>query len=143
MARRTQIMIVGCGMFGSSLALALSAAGHDVIVMDMQEDAFDQLGDDFDGETITGDGRSALMLQECGADRLSHLVAATGDDASNLLIAELANEILGVHHVLPLIDDDSLVEILEDMGITPICPHRICEEEFFRLTGIGRKGDAL
>ncbi len=57
-------MVVGCGMFGASLALALSASGHDVIVMDMQEDAFDQLGDDFDGETITEEARSCCKDAE-------------------------------------------------------------------------------
>ena len=42
-------------------------------------------------------------------------------------------------HVLPLVDDDALTDILDDMGIAPICPHRICEDEFFRLTGLTRK----
>lgn len=66
-------------------------------------------------------------------------VAATATSASNLLIAELASEIFGVPHVLPLVDDDALADILDDMGIAPICPHRICEDEFFRLTGLTRK----
>lgn len=92
-----------------------------------------------DGETLTGDGKSALVLEECGVRRATHLVAATDDDASNLLIAELASEIFGVPHVLPLVDDDALADILDDMGIAPICPHRICEDEFFRLTGLTRK----
>ncbi|MFR5090970.1 MAG: hypothetical protein ACLTDR_02175 [Adlercreutzia equolifaciens] len=47
----------------------------------MQEDALEGLGPDFDGETLTGDGKSALVLEECGVRRATHLVAATGDDA--------------------------------------------------------------
>ena len=132
MAKRARIIVVGCSLFGCAVDQALSAAGHDVIVVDMQEDALDGLGPDFDGETLTGDGKSALVLEECGVRRATHLVAATGDDASNLLIAELAS-------VLPLVDDDALADILDDMGIAPICPHRICEDEFFRLTGLTRK----
>ena len=62
------------------------------------------------------------MLEECDIRRASHLVAATGDDATNLLIAELASEIFGVPHVLPLVDDNAFVDILYDMGIEPICP---------------------
>ena len=138
-AKRARIIVVGCSLFGCAVAQALSAAGHDVIVVDMQEDALDGLGPDFDGETLTGDGKSALVLEECGVRRATHLVAATDDDASNLLIAELASEIFGVPHVLPLVDDDALADILDDMGIPPICPHRICEDEFFRLTGLTRK----
>ena len=133
MAKRARIIVVGCSLFGCAVAQALSAAGHDVIVVDMQEDALEGLGPDFDGETLTGDGKSALVLEECGVRRATHLVAATGD------IAELASEIFGVSHVLPLVDDDALADILDDMGIAPICPHRICEDEFFRLTGLTRK----
>ena len=120
MAKRARIIVVGCSLFGCAVAQALSAAGHDVIVVDMQEDALDGLGPDFDGETLTGDGKSALVMEECGVRRATHLVAATGDDASNLLIAELASEIFGVSHVLPLVDDDALADILDDMGIAPI-----------------------
>lgn len=137
MARKTRIIVIGCSAFGCSLALTLSSEGYDVIVMDMLEEAFEQLGDDFDGELVTGDGRSVAALEECDVRRATHLVAATGDDASNFLIAELASEVLGVPHVLPLVDDDALVEILEDRGIEPICQHRICEEKFFQMTDLG------
>lgn len=138
MARRARIIVVGCSTLGCALAQALSAGGHDVIAVDMQEDALDRLGDDFDGEIVTGDGTSAHVLEECGARQTTHLVAATGRDATNFLIAELASEVFGIPRVLPVINDDPLVSILEDRGIDPICPHRICEGEFFRLTGLGR-----
>uniref|UniRef100_A0A7C9JQ48 TrkA family potassium uptake protein n=1 Tax=Muribaculaceae bacterium Z82 TaxID=2304548 RepID=A0A7C9JQ48_9BACT len=138
MGRNVRVIVVGCGAFGSAVARSLSSGGNEVIAVDMREEAFDQLGDDFDGETVTGDGSSALLLQECGVERATHLVAATGHDATNLLIAELASEVFGVRHVLPVVDDESLVEILEDRGIEPLCPHRICEEEFFRLSRLAR-----
>ena len=73
--------------------------------------------------------------------RRAHLVAATSDDAANLLIAEVVSEVFGVPHVLPLVEDEAFVEILEDRGIEPICPHRICEAEFFRLTDLARGGE--
>ena len=138
MARKARIIVVGCSPFGAAVARSLSAAGCDVTVVDMREDAFDRLGDDFDGETVTGDGGSALLLRECGAERATHLVAATDRDTVNLLVAGLASEVLGVRQVLPVVDDSSLAEILEQMGIDPICPHRLCEEEFFRITGLPR-----
>ena len=81
MAKRARIIVVGCSMFGTAVARALSGAGHDVIAVDMQEGALDALGDDFDGEIITGDGKSAQVLEECGVRDATHLVAATSDDA--------------------------------------------------------------
>ena len=41
MAKRARIIVVGCSLFGCAVAQALSAAGHDVIVVDMQEDALE------------------------------------------------------------------------------------------------------
>ena len=67
MGRNVRVIVVGCGAFGSAVARSLSSGGNEVIAVDMREEAFDQLGDDFVGETVTGDGSSALLLQETGA----------------------------------------------------------------------------
>lgn len=101
MAKRARIIVVGCSLFGCAVAQALSAAGHDVIVVDMQEDALEGLGPDFDGETLTGDGKSALVLEECGVRGPPTWWPPRATTPPILLIAELASEIFGVPHVLP------------------------------------------
>ena len=70
MAKRARIIVVGCSLFGCAVAQALSAAGHDVIVVDMQEDALDGLGPDFDGETLTGG------MEDCANDHRIAMAAA-------------------------------------------------------------------
>ena len=50
------IIIVGCGRVGSELAKLLAEAGHNIVVIDKGAAAFKQLGSDFNGLTITGDG---------------------------------------------------------------------------------------
>ena len=44
-----KIVIVGCGRVGASIAEAYDAAGHEVLVIDMQTDAFDRLPTTFGG----------------------------------------------------------------------------------------------
>ena len=48
------VLVVGCGKVGSRLARLLAQRGHNVSVIDREEDMFSQLGEDFDGVTVTG-----------------------------------------------------------------------------------------
>ena len=141
MAKRARIIVVGCSLFGCAVAQALLGG---------------RPRRHRGGHAGGRPGRAGARFRRRDAHRRSARAPwywrsaacagpptwwrpATDDDASNLLIAELASEIFGVPHVLPLVDDDALADILDDMGIAPICPHRICEDEFFRLTGLTRK----
>ncbi|TMF52525.1 MAG: TrkA family potassium uptake protein, partial [Chloroflexi bacterium] len=49
-----KLVIVGCGRVGAMAAVALSRAGHQVTVVDVNRRAFDRLGSDFTGEMILG-----------------------------------------------------------------------------------------
>ncbi|MBO8770561.1 NAD-binding protein, partial [Staphylococcus aureus] len=43
------IIIMGCGRVGSSLAILLEKRGHDVSVIDIDDNSFRRLGPDFKG----------------------------------------------------------------------------------------------
>ena len=138
MAKRARIIVVGCSLFGCAVAQALSQPATTSSWWTCRRTPWTGWGPISTARRSPATAR-APWCWKSAACAATHLVAATGNDASNLLIAELASEIFGVPHVLPLVDDDALADILDDMGIAPICPHRICEDEFFRLTGLTRK----
>ncbi len=131
-----RVMIVGCGDFGSTLANELSRRGFAVVAIDMREDAFNLLDSDFDGEAVTGDGSIVSVLEECGIEHASYLVAATECETTNFFIAEVASELYGVEHVLPRVEGKTLVGLLDDLNVSPICPRLICVDEFYRLSGL-------
>ena len=134
--RKKLAIVIGCGSFGGVLACTLADAGYLTRVVDINQGAFADLGDDFDGETVAGDGTNVSVLEDCDIDRASLLVAATHNDPANALIAETASEIFGVERVYARIEDDSLLKMLADTNIGLICPHLICINEFYRLSGI-------
>jgi trk system potassium uptake protein TrkA len=133
---RRRALICGCGRFGAALADALDQGGYRVVVIDMSDEAFDRLGSEFDGETLTGDCTNSSVLEEAGVKSAELFASATGRDSTNVLSAEIASDIYGVGHVYARIEDEDLIEVIEDRNIEPICPHLVCLDEFFRLTGM-------
>lgn len=121
MAKRARIIVVGCSLFGCAVAQALSAAGHDVIVVDMQEDALEGLGPISTARRSPATARAPWCWRSAAC--AGHPPGGRhGDDASNLLIAELASEIFGVPHVLPLVDDDALADTSTTWASPPSAP---------------------
>ncbi|HDG61937.1 MAG TPA: TrkA family potassium uptake protein, partial [Thermotoga sp.] len=55
MKKKTKILyviVVGCGKMGSIIANYASSEGHNVVVIDKDEKAFDMLSPEFSGFTI-------------------------------------------------------------------------------------------
>ena len=71
------IVIVGSGKVGFSLAEQLVKEEHNVTVVDSDEEALRRAGDQLDIMTVRGNGVSAATLREAGVDRADLLVAAT------------------------------------------------------------------
>lgn len=94
------VVIVGCGRVGSQLAVMLSGAGHDVVIIDSNPQAFRRLGAVFNGITITGLGFDEQVLREAGIEKADAFAAVTELDNTNLMTAEVASKIFGVKKVI-------------------------------------------
>lgn len=90
------VIIGGCGRVGAELADRLSDDGHDVVVVDMAESAFNRLGTTFNGETVSADVTDKDALLRAGIDHADALVAVTDLDNANLMAVEIAKELFGV-----------------------------------------------
>ena len=60
------IIIMGGGRVGSSLAILLEKRGHDVSVIDIDDNSFRRLGPDFKGRTVKGVGFDRSVLEKAG-----------------------------------------------------------------------------
>ena len=63
------IIIVGCGRVGTQLAKLLAEVGHNVVVIDKDAASFKNLGTDFNGLTVAGDGFDVDLLKEAGVEQ--------------------------------------------------------------------------
>ena len=69
------IVIVGSGKVGFTLAEQLVLEEHNVTVVDTLEDTLRRAGDQLDIMTVRGNGVSAATLREAGAGSADLLVA--------------------------------------------------------------------
>ena len=94
------ILVVGCGKVGSNLAGILSNQGHDVSVVDRNEEDFDLLPKDFDGFTTIGFPVDLDVLKKAGIESCDAVCAVTPNDNINIMTCEVAKEIFKVQKFL-------------------------------------------
>jgi trk system potassium uptake protein TrkA len=126
------VVIMGCGRVGSALAHALEDAGHEVAVIDQDERAFDRLGPQFRGRTVTGIGFDRDTLVEAGVERATAFAAVSSGDNSNIIAARVTRETFGVERVVARIYDQRRAEVYERLGIPTVATVPWATEQILR-----------
>jgi len=122
------IIVVGCGKVGSTLAKSLSDEGHDVVVIDSDAKNFERLGPDFNGMKIQGVVIDEDVLKQAGIEKADALAAVTPDDSTNIMAAQIAEEIYNVPKVIARIYDPLREDIFHSLGLETICPTTLAVE---------------
>jgi len=94
------VIVVGCGRVGSTLAYNLFKAGHQVTVVDESAAAFHNLPADFIGRMVEGDVLARDVLHRAGVEQAEGLAAATSSDSVNAVVAHVARTQYHVPHVV-------------------------------------------
>ena len=95
-----RIAIAGGGNVGRYVAKDLKARGHDVVVIEQNKDLVDMLKPDYDVNWVVGDACELHVLDAVVLSSCECMVAATGDDEDNLVIALLAKQEFAVPRVV-------------------------------------------
>ena len=95
-----RIAIAGGGNVGRYVAKDLKARGHDVVVIEQNKELVDMLKVDYDVNWVVGDACELHVLDAVVLSSCECMVAATGDDEDNLVIALLAKQEFAVPRVV-------------------------------------------
>ena len=87
-----QIIVVGCGKVGHTLVERLVQEGHNLTVIDTQQEVISDIQDSYDVMGIVGNGASLHTLEDSGLKHADVLIAVTGSDELNLLCCTLAKK---------------------------------------------------
>lgn len=94
-----KIVVAGAGSVGRSIAHELLVSGHTVTIIDRQPSAM-RVAQVPEAEWILADACELRTLDEANVSDCDVVVAATGDDKANLVIALLAKTEYGVPRVV-------------------------------------------
>ncbi len=112
------VLIVGSGRVGATLAGLLDAEGHQVTIVDVDRASFAHLPAGFKGTTHLGSGIDLDVLRRVGIDKMDAFLSLTQGDNRNLMSAQVAKEIFGVKRVIAKVNDPIRAEIYREKGIT-------------------------
>jgi trk system potassium uptake protein len=83
------IIVIGCGSIGKSLVNHLISEGHEMVIIEKDEDRSKSLAESLDAIVIHGDGSSTEILKDAGVERADAVAVLTADDNTNLTICQI------------------------------------------------------
>jgi len=126
------IVIVGAGDIGGSLIEIATAGGNEVVVIERDEERAERASRSYDCLVINDDATSKDTLEDAGADRADALISTTDQDATNVMVCLLAQE-LDVPDVVSVVHDPDHMNLYRKIGVNTIeNPQRLIAEYLYR-----------
>lgn len=116
---KRQVVIVGLGRFGVSLATSLSNMGHQVLALDSNERKVQSVAAKLT-RAITADATDEAVLNELGIKNFDVAVVAIGSDIQSNVLAAVLLKKLGIPYVIARANNKMHAEILQKIGVDKV-----------------------
>lgn len=131
------IIIVGAGKVGSTLTAQLVKEGHNITVIDNNDDKLEALSNEYDIMTISGNGASRDVLEEADVGHSDMVIAATSADEVNILSCFMSHEI-GAKRAIARVRNpeykNQMEQVKEKLGLTMVInPEKSAANEISRI----------
>ncbi len=126
-----QIVVIGCGKVGSSLARELVEAGNEVVIIESDRNLLTN-ADDIDCMKINGVPIDKDVLKSAGIETADAVCAVTQDDNLNIMCSQVAREIFKVERVIARIFNPGSRELFEEFGLETICSTSLTVDAIIR-----------
>ncbi|MEY2685409.1 MAG: Trk system potassium transporter TrkA [Pseudomonadota bacterium] len=124
------IIILGAGRVGESVAESLVSEQNDITVVDQNPNRLRALQDRLDLRGVVGNGIQPSVLREAGAQDADMVIACAAADESNLVVCKIAHDVFNVPTTVARVRSPEFVEgdeLLSKNGFA--VDHVICPEE--------------
>lgn len=109
------LIVVGAGGIGTALVELAVRDGHNVAVIERNPERASAIAHKYDVLVIQADAASAEALREAGAERADALITTTSDDATNLMVIAVAQD-LGVPTILSVVNNRAHTMLFKRLG---------------------------
>ena len=111
-----RVVFIGAGEAAVMATEALLKNGHEVIIIESNQDKIERLSETLDCSLLHGDGGNPAVLREVEPEQTDILFCIANDDKSNL-IASLVGRSLGFKRVVTSIEDPAFEKICRDLDL--------------------------
>jgi len=126
------IITVGAGDIGTPLIEIATATGNEVVVIEKDAARADQVASEFDCLVINADATVKETLIDAGADRADAIISTTDQDATNVMISLLAQE-LEIPAIVSVVHNPEHMNLFRQIGVNTMeNPQRLIAESLFR-----------
>ena len=110
-----QVVVIGCGRFGYSVATTLEKMGNEVMVVDKDEDAVNSIANKVT-HSVVCDITVEGALKELGLSNFDICVIAISSDYETSIIATVEAKELGIPKIIAKAKDDVQAMVLKKIG---------------------------
>lgn len=111
------VLIVGGGKVGLNTARQLLQLEHEVAVVEQRKSRYDLIVEELEESLVFGDGTEIWVLEKAGIARADMVVAVTGDDEDNVIIAQIAKMKFGVQKVVARVNNPFNQPMFDLLGV--------------------------
>ncbi|MDO9435862.1 Trk system potassium transporter TrkA [Hydrogenophaga sp.] len=124
------IIILGAGRVGESVAESLVSEQNDITVIDMDPARLRVLEERLDLRGVVGNGIQPSVLREAGAQDTDMVIACAAHDETNLVVCKVAHDVFNVPSTIARLRSPEFTEGDELLGKSGFAvDHVICPEE--------------
>jgi trk system potassium uptake protein TrkA len=126
------IVIVGAGDIGTPLIEIATQGGNEVVVIERNAERANRAASQYDCLVIEDDATVKETLEDAGADRADALISTTDQDATNIMVCLLAQE-LEVPEVVSVVHNPEHMTLFSQIGVNTMeNPQRLIAEHLYR-----------
>ncbi len=111
------VVILGCGRTGATLALQLTSRGHSVTLIERNPEALRRLGKTYPCRIVLGSGLDLDVLEKANVRTCDAFFAVTRGDNTNIMAAQIVQRNFGVQRVAVKVADPQRAEAYRKLGL--------------------------
>ena len=125
------VIIIGAGRVGSSIAALLNEQNYHVTVIDKNKDALINV-EDFTGYFEVADASNIEVLQRIGIKNADVVVISTEDDDTNVFLTDVCHFVFGVPRIFVRLADAQKERLCRYPSVRAILPFLLSRDECSR-----------
>jgi trk system potassium uptake protein TrkA len=110
-----QFVVIGCGRFGSSVALKLTELGAEVMVVDSSEERIQNIADNVT-HAVQADATDENSIKALGINNFDVAIITIGSNIQSSILITLMVKELGVKHIIAKAQTDLHAKVLYRIG---------------------------